>query len=435
LKIGIRREDKNPLEVRVPIIPEDVRRLVHDGSIPVVLEASPGRVLPDREFIAAGATVRADLADCPLVLGIKEIPVHKLEPEKTYIFFAHVIKGQPHNMPMLRRLMELGCQLIDYECIVDDRGRRLVFFGRFAGLAGMIDTLWALGRRLAVEGVSTPFARLQQALRYSDLDQAKAAVAEVGHAIRAHGLPRGLRPLVCGFAGYGNVSRGAQEIYDLLPVEPIAPEQLPDLTGDPDPPGDRVFKVVFQEEHLVSPIDPNGRFELHDYYQHPEKYRSRFSPWVEHLTLLVNCIFWTPKYPKLVTKTDLKSWYSGGAQPRLRVVGDISCDVNGSMECNVRVSDPANPVYVYDPFRDEAIDGVEGTGPVVLAVEMLPAELPADASREFSRALMPFVPALARADYSVPFDRCDLPPEIKRAVIVYHGKLTERYRYLEEFLR
>jgi alanine dehydrogenase len=435
LTIGIRREDKNPLEARVPIIPEDVRRLVHDESIPVVLEASPARVFPDEQFTAVGAAVRADLAGCPVVLGIKEIPVHRVEPRKTYVLFAHVIKGQPYNMPMLRRLMELGCQLIDYECIVDGRDRRLVFFGRYAGLAGIIDTLWALGRRLTAEGVGTPFDRIQQARRYADLEQAKAVVTEVGQAIREHGLPEGLRPLVCGFAGYGNVSRGAQEICDLLPVEPIAPEQLPGLTRDPDPPGDRVFKVVFKEEHLVSPIDSNGRFELQDYYQHPEKYRTRFSSWVEHLTVLVNCIFWTPKYPKLVTKTDLKSWYAGGAQPRLRVVGDISCDVNGSVECNVRISDPANPVYVYDPFRDEAIDGVEGTGPVVLAVEMLPAELPADSSREFSRALMPFVPALARADYSAPFDRCNLPPEIKRAVIVYQGKLTEKYRYLEESLR
>lgn len=435
MKIGIRREDKNPLEARVPIIPEDVRRLVHDESIPVVLEASPRRVFPDEQFTAVGATVCPDLAECPLVLGIKEIPVQRVESRKTYVLFAHVIKGQPHNMPTLKRLMELGCQLIDYECIADDRGGRLVFFGRYAGLAGMIDTLWALGRRLEAEGVGTPFARVQQALRYCDLDQAKAAVTEAGHAIRQHGLPRELRPLICGFAGYGNVSLGAQEIYDLLPVEPINPEQLPDVTRDPDPPGDRTFKVVFKEEHLVLPIDPNGRFGLQDYYQHPEKYRSRFSSWVEHLSLLVNCIFWTPKYPKLVTKADLKSWYSDEAQPRLRVVGDITCDVNGSMECNVRVSDLANPVYVYDPLRDEAIDGVEGTGPVVLAVEMLPAELPADASREFSRALMPFVPALARADYSVSFDRCNLPPEIKRAVIVYQGKLTEKYGYLEEFLR
>ena len=428
--IGLRREDKSPYERRVPIVPADVARLVRDASIPVLVQPSQRRAFPDAQFAEVGAVLSDDLSACPVILGIKEIPVDRLQPGKTYAFFAHVVKGQPHNMPMLKRFMDLGCQLIDYERITDDNGRRLVFFGRYAGLAGMINTLWTLGRRCAVLGLDTPFHRIRQAIAYGCLDEARQAVAEAGERIRASGLPRSLRPLVCGFAGYGNVSRGAQEVFDLLPFETVAPHELPHLREC----SNRLFKVVFREKHMVEPVEPGAAFDLNDYYRNPQRYRSRFASYLPYLTLLVNGVYWDGRYPRLVTKADLKALFAGDAPPRLRVIGDITCDVGGSIECNLRTTDPGNPVYVYDTLRDEAVDGVEGHGPAVLAVDILPTELPIDSSMEFSRILMPFVPAIARADYSVPFERCALPPEVKRAMIVYQGRLTEDYRYLDAHL-
>jgi alpha-aminoadipic semialdehyde synthase len=153
-----------------------------------------------------------------------------------------------------------------------------------------------------------------------------------------------------------------------------------------------------------------------------------------HLTVLVNCIYWEAKYPRLVTKAGLRQLYGGATPPRLRVVGDISCDVEGAIEATVKCTEPDNPVFVYDPFADRAIDGVAGRGPVVLAVDILPSELPREASSYFSEVLMDFVPAIARADTSVSFDDLALPSELKRAVIVYRGELTPRYRYIEEYL-
>ena len=429
--IGIRHENKSQWETRAPLVPLDVRSLIRDHGVEFCIQRSPIRVFPEAKYASAGAAVSDDLADCRVVVGIKEIPPDKLAPDRTYVFFSHTIKGQPVNMPMLRRLMELNCQLIDYERIVDAQGRRLVFFGRFAGLAGMIDTLWALGQRWQYEGVETPFTTIRQAYRYEDLEQAKSDITKVGEHIRRDGLPEACQPLVCGFAGYGQVSQGAQEIYDLLPVEEVSPGDLPSVPRS----GKVCFKVVFHEKHMVERVEAASPFELQEYYDYPERYRGRFFGYVPHLTVLVNGIYWEPKYPRLVTLGSLRELYGRKERPRLRVIGDITCDIEGSVECNLRATEPDQPVFVYEPRTGQTRDGVAGDGPVVLAVNHLPCELPVDSSIHFSRSLSPFIPALARADFTAPLVGSGLPPVLLRATIVYHGKLTEPYRYLEQYLK
>ncbi|MFQ5592300.1 MAG: bifunctional lysine ketoglutarate reductase /saccharopine dehydrogenase family protein [Phycisphaerae bacterium] len=428
--IGIRHEDKSEWERRTPLVPADVQELVQAAGVPFHVQSSPIRAFRDEEYRLAGASVSGDLADCPIIMGVKEIPPEKIAPEKTYVYFSHTIKGQASNMPALQRLLDLRCQLIDYERITDGAGRRLVFFGRFAGLAGMIDTLWSLGRRLEHEGLETPFVRLQPAHEYATLDHAKKEMRLIGEAIRNGGLPGTVTPLVCGFAGYGQVSGGAQEIYDLLGVETVAPEDLAAI-----PRGERCcYKVVFREEHLVSRRDDSSPFELQEYYDHPERYRDAFFPHVRDLSILVNCIYWEPKYPRLITRDQLRELYSPGSSPHLRVIGDITCDVDGPLACTVRATTPDSPIYVYDPRTGETLDGVAGDGPVVLAVDFLPCELPAESSEFFSGALKPLIPTLARADFTVDLRQSGLSPELERATIVYQGRLTDAYRYLAEFL-
>lgn len=430
--IGIRREDKSIWERRVPIIPEHARQLQQEHGIKVQVQPSDTRVFSDEAFRQAGAHVTDDLS-CPVVFAVKEIPLDFFEPNHTYIFFAHIIKGQSYNMPMLQKMLDVGCTLIDYEKVTDAQGRRLIFFGYHAGLVGMIDTLWALGRRLDWEGIANPFSQLYQARQYDGLDEAKAAVAAVGERITREGLPKELVPFVCGFAGYGNVFRGANEIIELLPVRDVQPHELDHLMRE-EHQASGLYKVVFKEKNTVEPVSSADRFDLQDYYDHPEKYRSKFHQHLPHLTLLVNCIYWEEKYPRLVTKQDLRELYGREDQPRLRVIGDISCDVEGAIEATLRCTELDNPLFVYDPFDERARDGVAGRGPVILAVDILPSELPREASVYVSGKLLDYVPAIARADYSVPFEELDLPPEIKRAVVVHHGELTPDYRYLEEYL-
>jgi saccharopine dehydrogenase (NAD+, L-lysine-forming) len=431
--IGIRREDKSEWERRVPVTPEGAAELQKQG-IQVVVQTSAIRAFTDEEFVRAGVAIQEDLSPCPVILGIKEMPGDFFEPNKTYIFFAHVIKGQPYNMPMLRRMLDLGCTLIDYERVADEKNRRLIFFGWHAGVAGTLDTLWTLGQRLAWEGIPNPFTELRQTHTYHDLAEAKEALARVRAKIETDGLPETLTPLILGVAGYGNVSRGAQEMLDLLPIHEIEPEEVAKIAAGTDDARHHIYKTVFKEWHIVAPTSPDGAFELQDYYDHPEKYRGIFEQYVPYLTVLINAIFWTSRYPRLVTKAYLKALFEGGAKPRLRVIGDVSCDVGGAIECTVKSTEPGDPVYVYNPLTGGVIDGHEGVGVVVLAVDILPSELPREASTYFSGVLRPFIQAIARCDFSVPFEDCALPPEVKRAVIAYQGRLTPDYQYIHEFL-
>jgi len=432
--IGIRREDKNKWERRVSLTPEHVKELRENHSIEAWLQPSPIRIFSDEEYMEVGAKIQEDLCPCPVIFGVKEMPVDFLQPHKTYVFFSHVIKGQDYNMPMLKRMLELKCQLIDYEKVVDQKGRRLIFFGKHAGIAGMIDTFWALGQRLSWEKIPNPFKQIKIAHQYESLAKAKEEISEVGKKIERDGLDKSLAPLICGITGYGHVSCGVQEILDLLPIKEVTPDEIFALVRSSNYSKNHIYKVVFKEEHMVEPISSQDRFELKDYYDHPEKYRSKFETYVPYLTLFMNCIYWDKRYPRLVTKEYLKQSYGGKKKPRLRVIGDISCDVEGSVECNLKWTEPDNPVYVYDPFEDKAVDGYEGNGPVVLAVDNLPCEISREASAYFSQVLKPFIPEIAKADFSVDFDRCILPPPIKNAVIAYHGELTPNYRYIKNYL-
>ena len=433
--IGIRLEDKNQWERRTAIVPDDVVSLVAEEGLTIAVQKSPIRAFSEDEYEKAGAVVRDDIHGIPVVIGVKEMPAETFEEGGVYVFFSHTIKGQAYNMPMLRRLMDQKCTLIDYERITGLKGRRLVFFGKWAGTAGMIDSLWALGQRLKAEGFETPLETINLTLGHQNLHAAKEVIAGAGDEIRSHGLPSGLAPLVCAFLGYGNVSNGAQEIWDLLPSEQVSPGELAALTDRTNPPRDRVFKAVFREEDLVLPVDPDVPFDLHTYYKNPQHFRSRFAGHIPDLTVIMNCVFWDKKYPRFVTADCLHMLYRLQERPRLRVIGDITCDIGGAVEINMKSTDPGNPVYTFDPFTGRTTDGVDDRGVVVLAVDNLPCELPREASTEFSHSFVGFIPSLARADYTREYDQLELPAELKKAVILHKGELTPSYMYLNKYLK
>jgi len=430
--VGLRREDMYHWERRTPLIPAHIEDLAQSEGLEFIVQSSDMRAYSDDEYRAVGLSVANDLKQCPVIIALKEIPVDVLEKDKAYVFFSHVIKGQSFNMPMLQRALDLGCTIIDYEKIVNDEGRRLIAFGNYAGLAGMIDTLWALGNRLAWEGIANPFESLTQASKYADLATAKEAIRMAGEAIREGGLAERVKPLTIGVAGYGNVSKGAQEILDLLPITDINPADL--LEGRyPQDADHTIFKVVFQEKDTVLPLENDQPVELQEFYDYPERYRAAFERYLPQLTALVNCIYWEPRYPRLVTIESAKALYEG-PQPKLRVIGDISCDVEGGIEITVKATEPDDPVYVYDPSTGNIQSGVEGNGPVMMAVDILPSELPRESSAYFSNILKEFVPEIAAADYSATFEELTLPASLKRAVICHRGVLAPNYRYIQQHL-
>lgn len=409
---GIRREDKNRWERRAPLTPGHVAELTGELGLKVAVQPSMNRIFPDDEYRAAGATIQEDLSDCHTLLCVKEIPPRLVIPGKPYFCFPHVTKGQPESMPLLRRVLEARCTLIDYERIVDRYGRRLIFFGRHAGYAGMIDALWALGQRLLAEGDDTAFACVQPSHRYQSVDDAAEFIADrVGKRIREQGVSPALHPLVCGFTGGGNVSQGAQEIFDRLPMVEVHPEELPELARDKSLSRRAVYKAVFRRGQRV------------DFGRH-----------LPYLTVLVNGIYWEPGQAHLVTRNDLKALWAPPGNARLRILADITCDVGGSIAATVRATTPDDPVYVYEPDSGDVLKGVVGRGPVVLAVDNLPAEFPRDATEHFGDSLFPFLANVARADFDVPFRYLTLPAGVLAGLITHAGELAPGFRHLEHYL-
>ena len=426
--IGLRREDKNIWEKRVPLVPEHVQQLKKNYSIQTVLQPFPNRAFSDKEFQDSGAIIDEELTNCDIILAVKEIPIKLLRKNKTYAFFSHTIKGQKYNMPLLQQILDLECTLIDYECIVDENGRRQVFFGNYAGLAGMIDTFYGLGQRLLSRGIESPFLDVKPAFKYQNVLEAKKELSEIAEKIKDFSFPNEFGSLVVGFLGYGNVSRGAQEIFDIFPHHEISPQQLLKV-GLADP--SKIYKVVFKEEDMVEPLDSAKKFDLQEYYNKPERYKSKFDKYLKHLSIVVNAIFWNESYPRFITKKYLKE---NIVNRRLDLVTDITCDINGAIEFTVKSTKSDNPAFVYNPLDDSIVDGYKGEGIVNIAVDNLPAELPVDSSIAFSESLFPFIPSIVNADFTKSLENSKLDPAIIKGVIVYKGKLTPQYKYLEKYL-
>jgi len=199
-------------------------------------------------------------------------------------------------------------------------------------------------------------------------------------------------------------------------------------------PDNLIYKVVFKEEHLVENIDENVEFELHEYYANPEKFRSKFEKYIPHIDMLINCIYWDARYPRIVTKDYLQKLFATGT-PKLKVIGDISCDPNGSVECTEKGTEIEDPIFVYHPDTRTYTMGYKGEGVLVMAVDILPSELPRDSSAGFADVLINYVKDIADCDFSEDFLTLDLPNAIKSALILHRGELTPHYKYLEEFVK
>lgn len=434
-KLLIRAEDKNRWERRAPIVPADLAEILKTTDARAFVETSDKRFFGEDQYAAAGAQSCSGMAGGDVILGVKEIPVEKILDNKTYLFFSHTIKGQKDNMPLLQRAIDSGSTLIDYEKITDEQGRRLIYFGPYAGDAGAIDILSLMGEHWADKGIDTPFAAVRRAHQYDSVKAAREHLTDIGRIIQRDGFPRQLCPFTIGILGYGNVSGGAQQIFDCLPTQRVAADQINTFVeaghGDPH----TVYVTVFKEKDLVEPIAADGVFDLQEYFDHPERYASRFEPFLPSFTLLVNAVYWEKRYPKFVTWDGLKRLSAASPTFKLSGIADITCDTHGSIECNVKSTDSDMPAYRVDPAAGTTSDGHLGNGIVLLAVDNLPCELPNDASSFFSNQLKPFVPGLLTADYDSTLNTSGLPPEIQQAVIVYNGRLTRAYEYLNAHLK
>lgn len=297
-----------------PITPNHVKELIDsfkgDNKLTNIYVQPSQRIFPDSQYANAGAVVTDDVSDADILLGVKRVVnIEDLLPNKTYMFFSHVIKGQPENMPLLKAILDKNIQLFDYEAITKDvedpttgevKKQRIVAFGKYAGLAGMIDTFQCLGRRLLASGHSTPFLNCSPAYVYYDLHEAKRCVYEMGEHISSDGLPSGLEPLVFTFTGKGNVTKGALEIFKLLPHKMITLEEAKEVKKTPGP-HHCVYGVMVEQGDIVrkkSSIQEE-LFDVKHYRENPSEYESIFASNVAPFTnVIVNGIYWDERYPR-----------------------------------------------------------------------------------------------------------------------------------------
>lgn len=444
---GIRREDpKKAHEMRAAITPAEAAHLTASGAALLVQPAhypatgEQKRIFPDQAYAQAGATITEDLSEADVIFGIKEVPLPEILPDKAYLFFSHTHKGQQKNRPMLQTLMERRATVIDYELITDrpDGNRLITAFTYFAGYAGMIDSLWTLGRRLAGKGISNPFEAVPQSVENGDLGDIKRILGEVGQHISTHGTPANRPPLITAFLGKGKTSHGAQSIYDLLPVREIALHELAETFHS----GDRrfIYKLVLHipELYRLRENDAERRAALGQegfsalYKAQPELFESNLDQVFPYITLLMNCVLWSPKFPRMLTREDVHAWWK--VHQTLEVIGDISCDPDGSVQFS-RETWVTNPVFVYNPDTDQDTDGFDGEGIAVMAITNLPCEFSADASQGFCENLHPLLGPLLEADFSAPDPAsAGLSDELARATILWQGRLTPDFAYMEAYV-
>lgn len=417
--IGIREEQKGKWERRSPLSPEAVQKLSEHCK--VVVQPSKKRIFTDTEFERAGAILQSDLSEADMILGIKEVPVDKLIHDKHFLFFSHTHKGQKHNLGLLQAILNKKIKLSDYELLVNDKKERLVAFGKFAGVAGMIDILHGIGLKLLSQGLNTPFVNVGRAYSYFSTEDAKNAVRIVGQRIASNGLPKELAPVIFLFTGKGNVSQGAQEIFSQLPHEFISVSDM--KTQWKSLSHNKVYGVIAEPQDYLRRKD-GGEFDFNHYLQHGSaQYDSVFHdqiiPWV---SCLINGAYWDEKYPRLLTNDQYAKL---AKDTRMIAIADISCDIKGPLEFMDRASTIDEPFFTYDPVKRTYGSKAEDEGVLILSIDNLPAELPLDASNHFSEKLYPLLSDLVVKGQS---------NVIENATIAANGSLLDRHQHLSKLL-
>jgi alanine dehydrogenase len=397
MKFGIIKERKNPPDRRVVFSPDElarVKQLYQGASIKV--ESSDIRIFTDEQYKNSGIEVTNDISDCDVLFGVKEVPVEDLIPNKAYFFFSHTIKKQPYNRKLLQAILEKNIDLYDHETIVDSHNRRLIGFGKYAGIVGTYNSIRAFG------------------IKFELFKLPKAETLSGKEALIAHLKRLVLPPLKFVITGTGKVGNGAKEILDAIKVKEVSVENY--LTKNYAQP------VYTQIDVLEYNKRKDGQvLDFTDFYKNPQDYVSNFERFTKVSDIYITGHFHANEAPVILTSEMLQS-----KDCKIKVVADISCDVNGPIACTLKSSTIAEPLYGYWPNENKEVDVFHPAAIVVMAVDNLPCELPKDASEGFGEMFMEHViPA---------FFNGDKDGILQRAKITEKGKLTPRFSYLQDYV-
>ncbi|WP_093668774.1 NAD(P)-dependent oxidoreductase [Tenacibaculum sp. MAR_2009_124] len=397
MKFGIIRERKNPPDRRVVFSPQKLQEFQQKfPEATIVIESSDIRVFSDDEYSQVGFEVTNDLSDCDVLLGVKEVPVDHLIPNKTYFFFSHTIKKQPYNRKLLQVILEKNINLIDHETIIKENGARLIGFGRYAGLVGAYNGFRAIGLK---EGLF----ELPKVETLADLNAMKKELDKIT-------VPN----LKIALSGSGKVAFGAKEILDHLGIKQVSDALY--LTSKFTEPVYCLIDVMEYNRRIDGKVGDKFAF-----YDNPTGYESNFMPYAKETDFFIAGHFYGDGAPFLFTREDAKK-----NEFNIKYVADISCDVNGPVASTIRPSTIADPIYGYDPINENEVDFKNDNAITVMAVDNLPCELPKDASEGFGDMFLEHViPA---------FYNNDKDGILARAQMTNNGKLTERYAYLQNYV-
>ncbi|XP_040565827.1 alpha-aminoadipic semialdehyde synthase, mitochondrial [Lepeophtheirus salmonis] len=443
--MAIRREDQSVWERRSPLGPQHVRKLTKEG-IKVLVQPSNRRAYPMELYKKAGAFIQEDISEASVIFGVKQVPVDSLISNKTFCFFSHTIKAQADNMDLLDACLEKNVRLIDYEKMCDESGQRVVAFGKFAGIAGMIDILNGLGLRMLALGHHTPFMHIGPAHNYRNSHHARQGIRDAGYEISMGMMPDSIGPMTFVFTGSGNVSQGAQEIFQELPFEYVSPSMLPKVAKGGRK--DRVYACEVSRKDQFERRNGGG-YDAVELEEFPERYISNFSHKIApYASVIVNGIYWSPQTPRLLTIPDAKSLLTPPIIPwipsslgtpnlphRLIAVCDISADPGGSIEFMNECTTIDEPFCLYDADRNKDKKTFKGPGVLICSIDNMPTQLPSEATDFFGDLLLPHVPNILNSNAKTAFDSEEINKVgsiVAGSVITSNGKLTPSYEYIND---
>ena len=398
ITIGLIREGRIPPDKRVAFTPLQVEEIMQRfPHVNVVCQHSPVRCYQDEEYQRLDVPVVSDVQTCDILMGIKEVQIPDLIPNKTYLFFSHTLKKQSHNKKLLQEVLKKNIRLIDYEVLRDTQGNRLVAFGRYAGIVGAFNGLWTYGKRFQLFS-------MRRAFECFDINDLKLELRKVK-----------LPAIKIVLTGAGRVAKGAMETLDTVGIRKVSPQDF--LTQSFEKP---VYVQLSSADYHSR--KEGGHLNREEFHQYPERYHSHFSEFTKVSHLLLAGAFWNPKAPLLFTQQDMHS-----PDFRIKVIADITCDINGSIPSTKRATSIIDPLYDYDPMTDTVHSSFANERFVtVMAIDNLPCELPRSSSEEFGRDLIDRILKPLLSD--------DSEKIIARGTIAENGNLTPYFEYLRDYV-
>lgn len=397
VRIGLIREEKTPPDTRVALTPQQCVDIQKEYGVKIIVEPSPNRCYADELYSQKGLELDTDLSGCDILLGVKEVPVEKLIEGKTYLFFSHTKKKQPYNQKLMQAMIRKKIRLIDYECLTHADGQRILGFGYFAGIVGAHNGILTYGKKY------NKFF-LKAAHKCTGFDEMVAQYQDIY-------LPN----IKIAITGAGKVASGIVDIMDRFDVEYVEAEDFLEKQF--------AYPVYTHlKGHTLYVRKDNGTYHRDDFHQFPQDYQCLFKRYLPVTDILMNGIYWDRNIPRLFEKEDIRN-----EKYKMNVISDITCDIDGSVPLNIGASTIADPVYGIDKASFDRVLPFQNTNNTVdiMAVDNLPNELPADASKHFGQHLEKFV--LSELLKEAPSDI------IARATICADGSLTPFYEYLSDY--